>query len=78
MKVAVSIPDKVFTAADELAKTLRKSRSEVYADALAEYLDTHGADAVRKKLDALYSVESSAVDSALERVQFEVLDDEAW
>lgn len=78
MKVAVSIPNEVFKAADELAKGLKKSRSELYADALAEYLDTHGADSVREKLDALYSVESSEVDRTLERVQFEVLDDEAW
>jgi metal-responsive CopG/Arc/MetJ family transcriptional regulator len=78
MKVAVSIPDPVFKAADELAKGLRKSRSELYADALAQYLDSRGGDAIREKLDALYSVESSEVDPALEQAQFEVLDDEAW
>lgn len=78
MKVAVSIPDPVFKAADELASGLRKSRSELYADALTEYLESHGAVAVREKLDALYSVESSEVDPALEHAQFEVLDHEAW
>lgn len=78
MKVAVSIPDPVFKAADELAKGLQKSRSELYADALAKYLDIHGADSIREKLDAVYAVEPSQVDPALERAQLEILDDEAW
>lgn len=78
MKVAVSIPNEVFKAADELAKGLKKSRSELYADALARYLDTQGADAIREKLDAVYSVESSSLDPAWERAQSEILDDETW
>ncbi len=38
MKTAVSVPDDLFRRADELAHRLGKSRSEVYQDALAEYL----------------------------------------
>jgi metal-responsive CopG/Arc/MetJ family transcriptional regulator len=78
MKVAVSIPDDVFDKADRLARELKKSRSELYADALVEYLDTRGADAVREKLDAVYAVESSVPDPALTRAQNEALDDETW
>lgn len=38
MKTAVSIPDELFQRADELAQRLGKSRSQVYREALAEYL----------------------------------------
>jgi len=38
MKTAVSIPDELFHRADELARALGKSRSQVYREALAEYV----------------------------------------
>lgn len=78
MKVAVSIPDAVFKSADELAKRLKVSRSELYAGALEAYLATRGADAIREQLDAVYAVERGNVDPALAAAQLQVLDDEAW
>ena len=38
MKTAVSIPDDLFRRADELASRLGKSRSEIYREALADYV----------------------------------------
>ena len=38
MKTAVSIPDALFEQADRLANRLGKSRSQLYREALAEYL----------------------------------------
>ena len=38
MKTAVSIPDALFEQADRLAHRLGKSRSQLYREALAEYL----------------------------------------
>ena len=78
MKVAVSIPDRVFKSADDLAKRLKISRSELYAGALEAYLATRGADAIRERLDAVYEVERGSVDAALDAAQLKVLDDEAW
>lgn len=46
MKTAVSLPDDIFRAADKLAKRARKSRSRLYAEALAEYLARHASDEV--------------------------------
>lgn len=37
MKVAVSIPDKVFSEAEDLAKRLKASRSEIFSRALGEH-----------------------------------------
>jgi metal-responsive CopG/Arc/MetJ family transcriptional regulator len=46
MKTAVSVPDKIFRAAERHAKRARKSRSQVYSEALAEYLTRHSPDEV--------------------------------
>ena len=46
MKTAISLPDAVFHAAERQAKRAQKSRSQLYAEALAEYLDRHAPDEV--------------------------------
>jgi len=46
MKTAISLPDAVFHAAERQAKRARKSRSQLYADALSEYLSRHAPDEV--------------------------------
>lgn len=46
MKTAISLPDEVFEEAEELAARLKKSRSELYREALAEYIARHDPDAV--------------------------------
>ena len=46
MKTAVSLPDELFRAAEQQAKRTQKSRSALYAEALAEYLARHAPDEV--------------------------------
>ena len=46
MKTAVSIPDDIFERAERLASQGLRSRSEVYAAALDEYLARHAQDEV--------------------------------
>lgn len=55
MKIAVSVPDEVFARADALATERGVSRSQVYTQALQEYLENHGAedDPVTAKLNEL-------------------------
>lgn len=53
MKTAVSIPDELFRKADALAKRLGKSRSEVYREALADYVGRRQPGAVTRALDEL-------------------------
>lgn len=53
MKTAVSIPDELFRRADELADRLGKSRSEVYREALADYVARRDPRAVTRALDEL-------------------------
>ena len=78
MKVAISLPDPVFDAAERLAEEMRVSRSQLYAQALASYLDSHGAAAVTSKLNDVYSKAVSEVDPVLAAAQLAALENEAW
>lgn len=51
MKIAVSVPDEVFQEAEELARRTKRSRSEVYSRALAEYVARHAPDRVTEAMD---------------------------
>jgi metal-responsive CopG/Arc/MetJ family transcriptional regulator len=53
MKTAISLPDELFEGAEDLAKRLGVSRSELYRRALAEYLARHAPDRVTEAYDAL-------------------------
>ncbi len=77
VKVAVSIPDAVFEAVEELAARRRCSRSSLYAEALERLLaDTEGDD-VTARLDAAYAELSSGLDETLKQAQADALS-ESW
>lgn len=78
MKVAISLPDPLFRAADRLARKLRKSRSQLYAEAIAEYVGASGGKAVTARLNSIYAKENSDLDPALKYAQLERLSRETW
>jgi metal-responsive CopG/Arc/MetJ family transcriptional regulator len=69
MKTAISLPDRLFSSADALARRLGMSRSQLYATALAEYLAKHQAAKVTERLNSVYGSEPSGVDESLQRAQ---------
>ena len=61
MKIAVSVPDEIFEEAERLARRTKRSRSEVYSRALAEYVARHAPDRVTEAMDqALAEIGESA------------------
>jgi metal-responsive CopG/Arc/MetJ family transcriptional regulator len=78
MKTAISIPDNVFYAAEELSQRLGLSRSELYTRAVAAFLQHQRATGVQEALDAIYAVEDSQLDPALMRLQALSLLREEW
>ena len=52
MRTAVSIPDEVYEEAERLARESRRSRSEIYSTALAEYLARHTPDRVTEAMNS--------------------------
>jgi len=73
MKTAVSIPDPVFRAADQLARRMRVSRSELYARALVRMLEQEDDASITARLNELYAVEDSSMDPVLEELQRQAL-----
>jgi hypothetical protein len=51
MKTAISIPDKIFKAAEKLAKARGMKRSHLYRLALEEYLDRECPSGVTSKIN---------------------------
>ena len=78
MKTAISIPDDLFASAEQAARRLGVSRSELYASALREYLAAHRFGDVTEQLDAVYAEEDSHLDTMLARLQTHSLSQDEW
>ncbi len=53
MKTAISIPDPIFQSAERLARRMKKSRSQVYSEAVEEYAVRHDPDLVTEQINAV-------------------------
>ena len=51
MKSAISIPDDVFKGAERLARRTKKSRSQLFSDAVREYVARHAPDEVTEAMN---------------------------
>ncbi len=64
MKTAISIPDRVFHSAEQLAARLGVSRSRLYTRALSVLVEKHRDALVTTRLNEIYG--SGQVDSSLD------------
>lgn len=78
MKIAVSVPDDVFQEAEELARRMKRSRSEVYSRALAEYLARHAPDRVTEAMDRALAEIGDRPDRFVRAVARRVLKRSDW
>ena len=62
MKTAVSIPDDIFEKAERFAKRSKRSRSEVFAAALREYVSRHSPDEVTDAMNRVCGEVGEQVD----------------
>ena len=51
MKTAISIPDDIFEGAERLARRTKRSRSQLFSDAVKEYLARHTTDDVTEAMN---------------------------
>lgn len=73
MKTAISLPDELFTRAERAAASRGVSRSQLYATAVARYLDELGENQEICDIDealssADYRVDASLADAGLGRL----------
>jgi metal-responsive CopG/Arc/MetJ family transcriptional regulator len=78
MKTAISIPDELFEAADELARRLGVTRSEIYQRAVRRFVEEHSNDEITEALNRVYDGVDSTLDPVLAAMQFASLGDEEW
>lgn len=78
MKTAISIPDAVFAEAERLARRLKKSRSQLYSEAVAAYLRRHDADALTEAFNCVADVVGSRPDPMVEAAARRVLAGTEW
>lgn len=65
MKVAISVPEPVYRAAEKAARRMRVPRSHFYARAVEAYLDRIEHDDVTRRLNEVYDEAPGAPDPFL-------------
>jgi metal-responsive CopG/Arc/MetJ family transcriptional regulator len=78
MKTAISIPDPVFEAAEDFARRLGMSRSQLYTKAVKKYLEEHKNERVTTRLNEIYSREPSGLDHVAQALQYSSLAKDEW
>ncbi len=78
MKIAVSVPDDVFEGAEQLARRMKRSRSEVYSRALAEYLARHAPERVTEAMDRALAAIGEPTDLFVRAASRRVLKRSDW
>ena len=78
MKTAISIPDKIFQDAERLAERLKKSRSQMYSEAVAEYVIRHEPDSVTEQINAVCDEVDTRPDPFLAAAAHRVLERTEW
>ena len=78
MKIAVSVPDDVFEEAEQLARRMRRSRSEVYSRELAEYVARHAPDRVTEAMDRVMAEIGEPADPFVRAASRRVLKRSDW
>lgn len=66
MKIAISVPDPIYRAAEKAARRLRVPRSQFYSRAVQAYLRQASREDVTERLNAVYGDEPGDPDPFLE------------
>ncbi len=78
MKTAISLPDEIYHSADQIAKRLGMSRSELYSKTVSLFIKAHKNEDVTEALDKIYAKEKSELNSAINIMQLKSLPKEEW
>lgn len=78
MKTAVSLADDLFRRADQLARRMNKSRSQLYQEAITEYLARHDPDQVTEAMNRIADELDTNLDPFLTTVARQTLKKTEW
>jgi metal-responsive CopG/Arc/MetJ family transcriptional regulator len=78
MKTAISIPDEVFKGAERLARRTKKSRSQLFSDAVREYVARHAPDEVTEAMNRVCDEVGDQADEFVSAAARRILERSAW
>ena len=78
MKTAISIPNPIFYAAEDMAHRLSMSRSEFFTTAVSDYMKNHKYSNVTETLNQVYSESEASIDDGLALMQMNSIPQEDW
>jgi predicted transcriptional regulator len=78
MKTAISLPDPLYAEAERLARRLKKSRSQLYAEAVAAYLRRHDVETLTEAFDRVCAEVESRPDPMVKAAATRVLGRSEW
>ena len=79
MKIAINVPDDLFTQAEHLAEHMQISNSELYVRALDSYMRQYQGEWITNKLNDVYTNLDSSLDPVIAGMQFVSLPrDDNW
>lgn len=79
VKTAISIPDRVYESAENLAKSLGLSRSALYTQAVERFVADQEEREVTARLNEVYDGDDQgALDPGVVALQLASLGDEEW
>jgi metal-responsive CopG/Arc/MetJ family transcriptional regulator len=78
MKTTISLPDPLLKEADALARRLGKSRDQLYAEAISDYLARFDAGTVTDRMNEVLDSVEEELDPAVEVAGLETLRRVEW
>lgn len=78
MKTAISIPDKIYRDAERLSRRLKKSRSQVYTEAVTEYVARHDPEAVTEAMNRVCEAVDTRPDPGISGAARRTLEGVEW
>ena len=78
MKTAISLPDGIFREAERLARRLKKSRSELYQEAVAEYVARHEPEAITVAMNDVAAQVNTKLDPFVSSAARQLLERSEW
>lgn len=78
LRLCISVPDPVFQSAERLAGRMRKSRSQLYSEAVEEYVARHDPDTVTEQINAVCDEVDTRPDPFLTEAARRILAGAEW
>jgi metal-responsive CopG/Arc/MetJ family transcriptional regulator len=78
MKTAISLPERIFREAERFARRVRKTRSRLYAEAIAEYLARHAPNDITESMNQVCDRIGLSIDHFQVKAALHLLAKESW